>query len=101
MRVEIEKALDTLKPNGQAEHALHAAHSEINTELAKLELQNEACKSAVLYALDRIKRNEGVRYHCGYDTEMFALLAQAAAVLLDQTVKQVEHYVFDETGEEG
>jgi hypothetical protein len=99
MRTELEKALETLKPDGQAAHVLHAAHSEITTALERLEAQNEASKAAVLYALDRIKRNPEIRYLCGYGTQMFHLLATAAAIHLEQTVKQVEAYVFDEKEE--
>jgi hypothetical protein len=99
MRTELEKALETLKPNLKAAHEMLAAHSEITTALERLEAQNEASKAAVLYALDRIKRDEKVRYLCGYGTEMFHLLATAAAIHLEQTVKQVEAYVFDEKEE--
>jgi hypothetical protein len=99
MRAELEKALKMLKPDSQAAHALHAAHSEIATALNQLESQNIVSKDAVLYALDRIKRNDDVRYHCGYGTEMFSRLARAAALHLDQTVKQIEEYVLDEKEE--
>jgi hypothetical protein len=96
MKSNIEHAMEILKPVASAPHAQHAAHSEIATELTRLDNQVRAGSAAIFYFLNRIKRDEKIRYHCGWGTETFSLMVAAAALYLEQSPEQVERYVLDE-----
>lgn len=96
MKAELEKALAVLKPSTQAGHTPNAAWSELQTSIERMEQQISATQGAVLYTLDRIRRDEALRFQCGEGSETFRLLVNAAAILLDQPPEAVKAYVYGE-----
>lgn len=54
--------------------------------------QIEKAKTAVIHLIDRIRRDEHVRYHLGYGTESFELLTAAAASLCNEPLARVRCY---------
>jgi len=56
------------------------------------EQQIEKSKRAVWYLIERIRWDDGLRYRCGYGTEVFERVTEAAASLYEQPVDKVRNY---------
>lgn len=56
----------------------------------------ELAKDAINYVLDRIKRDENIRYHMGAFTEAFGRLALAHSALTGISVEAIEAEIFDQ-----
>ncbi len=54
----------------------------------------EQARQALKHMLERIREHPEIGYFCGYGTQTFALLTEAAATLFNEPVAQVrEHFL--------